>query len=120
MRLSAKMDSNAKDSGRLARHIMGWHLLPPFGPSQIIPAGSRYTDPRLKPGHKVNAELLLWSFCDLFIFLAQNMFFKSIFCYPMISLNDEVQKPSLGIICAGKAYYLSLAIVVFVLMRKLP
>ena len=31
--LSAKMDSNAKDSGRMAGHIMGWHLLPPFVPS---------------------------------------------------------------------------------------
>lgn len=31
--LSAKMDSSAKDSGRLIRHLMGWHLLPAFGPS---------------------------------------------------------------------------------------
>ena len=35
--LSAKMDSNVKDSGRSAGH-RGWHLLPPaFGPSQILP-----------------------------------------------------------------------------------
>ena len=34
--LSAEMDSSAKDSGRLTRHFMGWHLLPDFGPSQIL------------------------------------------------------------------------------------
>ena len=34
--LSAKMDSSEKDSGRLVGHIMDWHLLPPFGPSQIL------------------------------------------------------------------------------------
>ena len=33
---SAKIVSSAKDSGRLAGHIMGWCLLPPFGPSQIL------------------------------------------------------------------------------------
>ena len=35
--LSAKMDSSVSVSGRLAGHIMGWHLLPPFGPSRILP-----------------------------------------------------------------------------------
>ena len=34
--LSAKMDSSEKDSGRLIGH-MDWHLLPPFGPSRILP-----------------------------------------------------------------------------------
>ena len=33
--LSAMMDSGMTVSGRLA-YIMGWHLLPPFGPSQIL------------------------------------------------------------------------------------
>ena len=32
--LSAKVDPSAKDSGRLAGHIMGWHLLPAFVPSE--------------------------------------------------------------------------------------
>ena len=31
--LSANMGSSMRVSGRLARHIMGWSLLPPFGPS---------------------------------------------------------------------------------------
>ena len=35
--LSAKMDSSMKDSGRLVRHIMGWCLLSPSGPSGILP-----------------------------------------------------------------------------------
>ena len=35
--LSAKLHSIAKFSGRLAEHIMGWRLLPPFGPSWILP-----------------------------------------------------------------------------------
>ena len=35
--LSAKMDSSLSVSGRLAGHIMGWNLLPPFGPSRILP-----------------------------------------------------------------------------------
>ena len=35
--LSAKMDSSEKDSGRLVGYIMGWRLLPPFGPSLILP-----------------------------------------------------------------------------------
>ena len=35
--LPAKMDSHVKDSGRLVGHIMCWWLLPPFGPSQILP-----------------------------------------------------------------------------------
>ena len=37
LHLSAKMDSSVRVSGRLAGHIMGWHLLLPFGPSQILP-----------------------------------------------------------------------------------
>ena len=40
--LSAKMDSSAKDSGRLIRHLMGWHLLPAFGPSQILPVSFQW------------------------------------------------------------------------------
>ena len=35
--LSAKMDSSSKDSGRLAGRMMGWCLLPPSGPSWILP-----------------------------------------------------------------------------------
>ena len=34
--LSAKTESSVRVSGRLAGHIMGWHLLPLLGPSQII------------------------------------------------------------------------------------
>ena len=34
--LSAKMKSSVWVSGRLAGHIMGWCLLPPFGPSRIL------------------------------------------------------------------------------------
>ena len=37
--LSAKMDSSVRVSGRLAGHILGWCLLPPFGLSQILPVG---------------------------------------------------------------------------------
>ena len=33
--LSAMMDSGMTVSGKLA-HIIGWHLLPPLGPSQIL------------------------------------------------------------------------------------
>ena len=35
--LSAKMDSSVRVSGRLAGHILGWCLLPPFGLSHILP-----------------------------------------------------------------------------------
>ena len=39
--LPDNMESSTKVSGRLAEHIMGLCLLPPFGPSQIIlPYGS--------------------------------------------------------------------------------
>ena len=34
--LPDNMESSVKVSGRLAKHIMGLCLLPPFGPSQII------------------------------------------------------------------------------------
>ena len=34
--LSVKTVSSARASGRLAEHIMGWHLLPAFGPSRIL------------------------------------------------------------------------------------
>ena len=34
--LSAKLDSSEEDSGRLVGHIIGWRLLPPFGPSRIL------------------------------------------------------------------------------------
>ena len=40
--LSAKMDSSKKDSERLAGHIMGWCLLPPFGLSQILLVSFQY------------------------------------------------------------------------------
>ena len=39
--LSAKMDSS-EDSGRLVGHIMGWRLLPPFGPSLILPVSFQW------------------------------------------------------------------------------
>ena len=35
--LSAKMNFGSKDSGKLAGHIVGWCLLPPFGPSWVFP-----------------------------------------------------------------------------------
>ena len=35
--LSDKMGSSEKDSGWLVGYIIGWHLLPPFGPFQILP-----------------------------------------------------------------------------------
>ena len=35
--LSAKIESSVRLSGRLAGHILSWHLLPPFGLSQILP-----------------------------------------------------------------------------------
>ena len=37
MHLSVKVASRVRASGRWAGHIMGWCLLPPFGPSQILP-----------------------------------------------------------------------------------
>ena len=36
------MDSSAKDSGRLLGDIMGWSLLPPLGPFQIIPVSFQW------------------------------------------------------------------------------
>ena len=36
--LSVSMVSSKRISGRLAEYIMGWHLLPPFGSSQILPS----------------------------------------------------------------------------------
>lgn len=36
MDCSTKVISSASVSGRWAGHIWGWHLLPPFGPSQIL------------------------------------------------------------------------------------
>ena len=35
--LSAKTDSSMKHSGKLAGHIMGWHVLSPSGPFRILP-----------------------------------------------------------------------------------
>lgn len=37
MHLSVKVASRVRASGRWAGHIMGWCLLLPFGPSQILP-----------------------------------------------------------------------------------
>ena len=34
-----------KDSGRLVGHIMGWRLLLPFGPSQILPVSFQQQHP---------------------------------------------------------------------------
>ena len=34
---SGKRGSSEEESGRLAGHIMGWRLLPPLGPSRILP-----------------------------------------------------------------------------------
>ena len=36
MHLSVKMFPSTSVLGRLAGHLMGWRLLPPFGPSQIF------------------------------------------------------------------------------------
>ena len=53
-RVSAKINSSVRLSGRLARHFMGWCLLPPFGPSQILLV-------RFWQQHKVPYwDLLLW------------------------------------------------------------
>ena len=39
VRLSVKFDSSVRISGRLVRHGVGWHLLPHFGLSWILPVG---------------------------------------------------------------------------------
>ena len=49
---SAKMDFSRKDSGRLAGHIIGWHVFPPFGLSQILPVSFI--------GHTMGRRLLLF------------------------------------------------------------
>ena len=52
--LSAKVDSNMRASWRLARHIMGLHFLPPFGPSQIQSVSFQ------QQHHVPYVDLLLW------------------------------------------------------------
>ena len=54
MRLSAKMDSSVKDSGRLVGRIVGWHLLPFFGPSWILPVSFQWQH------HVLYPDLMLW------------------------------------------------------------
>ena len=48
------MDSHVKDSGRLVGHTVGWCLLPPFGPSQILPVSFQ------QQHHLPYQDLLLW------------------------------------------------------------
>ena len=50
---SAKMNSSVMVSGRLAGHIVGWHLLPPIGPSHILQAGGSLSVPCSLPGSSV-------------------------------------------------------------------
>ena len=45
MNVLAKMDSRVRASGRLAGHMISWHLLPPFGPSLILPVSSLLEPP---------------------------------------------------------------------------
>ena len=52
--ISVKMVSSAMVSGRLTGHIMGWRLLPPFGPSQILPGSFHQLH------HVPYQDLLLW------------------------------------------------------------
>ena len=47
--LSAKMDSSKKDSGWLVGYIMGWRLLHPSGPSQILRFQRRHHVPYMDP-----------------------------------------------------------------------
>ena len=51
--LSVKMEYSAGVSGSLAGHIMGWCVLLPFGPSQILPAGGSLSVPCSLPGPPV-------------------------------------------------------------------